>query len=379
MGRNRERKKIDERITFSWQDKNVMLVKSGGKCAHCGKLLRTQNVSAEHVIPLSKGGTNDIDNLVALCPDCNEKKDNFIYEPKLYYKYLKKDHLKLLQQNFEKYLTKVNWFSLTNMAPCDEVPVEYWLFLKGRYGQAKPVKSNIKFYKAQSNSYSSDRQCLLDYIEKYNTQKNIDCHGEDLEIALDTFLEKGAVYYAGSINDIKMIMPVRIENLYLNRLEREHYVLTFANPIYLAEGPSAADIAAEFVAAVVTNVASLAEKCGVTAFPFRIEYVISNTWYQYLSELIFKGMECGAYGFYDDYAYYKNHLEEYYDEPIQMNCFAGEYITASSSKFRYMRDIEGDATAVLENEQYTRFDRFIQKFCGVDDICDFVKRETNCG
>ncbi len=42
-----------------------------GKCAYCGTLC---NLTADHKIPLSRGGTNSIDNILPACKSCNSSK-----------------------------------------------------------------------------------------------------------------------------------------------------------------------------------------------------------------------------------------------------------------------------------------------------------------
>ena len=43
------------------------------KCQECGT---TENITIDHIKPLSKGGTNHIDNLQPLCKSCNSKKQD---------------------------------------------------------------------------------------------------------------------------------------------------------------------------------------------------------------------------------------------------------------------------------------------------------------
>jgi 5-methylcytosine-specific restriction endonuclease McrA len=51
-----------------WAD---LLDRCNHKCISCGS---TDRLQADHIIPLSKGGTNFIDNIQPLCQSCNAKK-----------------------------------------------------------------------------------------------------------------------------------------------------------------------------------------------------------------------------------------------------------------------------------------------------------------
>jgi 5-methylcytosine-specific restriction endonuclease McrA len=46
-----------------------------GKCYYC-KVKLSKAWHADHVVPLSKGGSNDISNIVIACPKCNQSKYN---------------------------------------------------------------------------------------------------------------------------------------------------------------------------------------------------------------------------------------------------------------------------------------------------------------
>lgn len=89
-----QRKNI--RGVYSHSQKVRILQKSNGVCAHCGRHLKIgSNFSIDHVVPLSKGGTNHKSNLVALCKECNEDKSNVAYNRHVvgYFKYLNKEAL----------------------------------------------------------------------------------------------------------------------------------------------------------------------------------------------------------------------------------------------------------------------------------------------
>jgi len=50
-----------------------ILERDGNKCMSCGS---TEHLCIDHVVPVSKGGTSDDDNLQVLCLPCNTKKGN---------------------------------------------------------------------------------------------------------------------------------------------------------------------------------------------------------------------------------------------------------------------------------------------------------------
>jgi 5-methylcytosine-specific restriction endonuclease McrA len=53
-----------------------LLKEQNYKCAYCKTSLENRVANIEHVLALKKGGSNDIENLVMACPDCNKAKGN---------------------------------------------------------------------------------------------------------------------------------------------------------------------------------------------------------------------------------------------------------------------------------------------------------------
>ena len=75
---NRKRKKIDRRaqrirntkIRILQEDCNPIL------CYYCEKILLPNEVTADHYIPVSKGGETTPQNIVLACDTCNQRKSD---------------------------------------------------------------------------------------------------------------------------------------------------------------------------------------------------------------------------------------------------------------------------------------------------------------
>lgn len=67
---------LDGRISFSQEIRNRVYNKAKGKCAYCGNFVQCDKFTIDHIIPLSKGGTNDEENLQCCCKKCNQMKQD---------------------------------------------------------------------------------------------------------------------------------------------------------------------------------------------------------------------------------------------------------------------------------------------------------------
>jgi len=60
-----------KRNTLSRETQKQVFDRDGGKCQYCGS---QQNIQYDHIIPFSKGGSDEVSNLQILCRDCNLSK-----------------------------------------------------------------------------------------------------------------------------------------------------------------------------------------------------------------------------------------------------------------------------------------------------------------
>jgi len=67
------------KLSQHWYTKHRALVleRDGRVCHYCGKALPLKSSAClDHVVPRSKGGSDDPDNLVVACKRCNTQKGN---------------------------------------------------------------------------------------------------------------------------------------------------------------------------------------------------------------------------------------------------------------------------------------------------------------
>lgn len=81
-------RKFNAKGRFTYAEWLQKLEEYNYKCANCGRNSKQVFIEPDHIIPLSKGGPNTIDNIQPLCHSCNSKKSDTIGRPRKD----KKDH-----------------------------------------------------------------------------------------------------------------------------------------------------------------------------------------------------------------------------------------------------------------------------------------------
>ena len=70
----RERDKARKLRKSRWWQQKL----AAGTCYYCSKQFKPNELTMDHVVPLSRGGRSTKDNLVASCKECNTKKKTLL-------------------------------------------------------------------------------------------------------------------------------------------------------------------------------------------------------------------------------------------------------------------------------------------------------------
>jgi len=69
-GRKKKRNPLDSRL------RHECFKRDGYKCLECGATNKEKTLHADHIVPVSQGGTDELENLQTLCDNCNLAKYN---------------------------------------------------------------------------------------------------------------------------------------------------------------------------------------------------------------------------------------------------------------------------------------------------------------
>ena len=64
------------RRCFTSKERSEIYIRDKGRCGICGEFIPLNEFTIDHIIPISKGGTYDYDNLQCCCFKCNQLKSN---------------------------------------------------------------------------------------------------------------------------------------------------------------------------------------------------------------------------------------------------------------------------------------------------------------
>ena len=224
MGANApiRREKIMERERFDEHDKIKVLKKSNGKCARCGREvfigykghIEDENLfTIDHFIPLNRGGSNRMINLVPMCFPCNEEKSDLVVEPN-YLKHIQERYLDEIVGMYESYIQSFDYLSRNNILASDVYeyslpaclnPRMYHGMNDKRFNKAiKHKGKSVKVHRASMEMVDEIISYYIGYLKKYNMLAS----EKDARANVLFWFVNGCIYYISISGEIQAFVAV---------------------------------------------------------------------------------------------------------------------------------------------------------------------------
>lgn len=206
----RKKVKVEDRQYFDIDTKIRISNKSNFRCCRCGASMGLSKCTIDHIIPLSKGGTNEDKNLLVLCRDCNQEKADLLMSSDEYYKYLEEEYKDEVVDLFMNFYKSSNWLSYKRMFPSDLFMVKIPIFM-GRVHLAhlkkgaKWTPSAFRKIKIELVTYNM-MQDVYDFVcdARPSISRGI------VKKYLSLVFERGALYVARNSQDkISAVFPFK--------------------------------------------------------------------------------------------------------------------------------------------------------------------------
>lgn len=217
MEHKEKRHKVEDRHIFSEELKIKIAKKSSDRCVWCGKpVFFGYGGTVDHYIPLKKGGTNDLVNLVLMHEECNKNKGSRVVPVNIGASYLNDEPAAELSQYFEDYVHKYDYISRGNLICCDMyemffLPSEMEAAInrarrKGKKLDLQPKRSKYILKRA----YPEDADKVIAYYVKYLKKYELLHSEEAAAVNIQFWMRFGSIYFIEKNGDIVAMVTATV-------------------------------------------------------------------------------------------------------------------------------------------------------------------------
>lgn len=217
MENKEKRRKVEDREALTEDQKMTIARKSDDRCAWCGKkVFFGYGATVDHFVPIKKGGTNEMQNLVMMCEICNKKKSSRLIAPTVAARYLKEGPKKELEQYIDAYLDRYEYTSRGNLFSFDVYPIcVYPESLREAASRAKKhnksgpsMPSNPITSRLLKRAYPEDEEMLTAYFIKYLKKYHSLGSEEAARGNIKFWMRFGTIYYIEQNGEISVMCPI---------------------------------------------------------------------------------------------------------------------------------------------------------------------------
>lgn len=235
MEGNLIQKKYYDREHFTLDEKEDICAKSGNKCAHCGTpIFAGYQMTVDHFIPLDKGGSNQMINLIPLCKDCNESKDNKLYSME-YIKYLKPKYKQQIKDYLDSYVQVIDYCQRHRLLAYDEYNRSILITPRNVRRKNKSVGVKSKYILKYATWDDLDK--ITDYLIRYLKKNEVLDSEEAARENIIFWMQFGCIYYVERNGEVTTMIAMTIKQLGENQDYRGIYnqPMMYLFPYYQTE------------------------------------------------------------------------------------------------------------------------------------------------
>lgn len=208
--------------------RKMIYEKSGGVCTHCGKHISYQKATIDHVIPLYRGGSNELTNMVTLCWECNQAKDTKIIQAFEYYKYLDIQELKRIENMIIEYQNSNQWAGTQTFYRADSMFIGYECGLSSASKLKRNQRTGNKFNAKSINLGATlskvtydQMEAVYEYVKGYYDKHKL--NKDNLFDVLSIWFDRRSFYMLSRGASIIAILPIAYESVRMRDTEGGYY------------------------------------------------------------------------------------------------------------------------------------------------------------
>ena len=154
-------------------------------CFCCGD--HRDNLEKAHIIPVSSGGSNNVDNIHILCKSCHLRTESFTDIPvignELYFNFIKQHpELFLLRQKITSKLISQNFELCSSVFGKEKNNIEY------KVKKEKPILSNLSLYKKELKYWKNQMSLLIqDIMNGISDEEEIKQKAKEVRIQIEKY------------------------------------------------------------------------------------------------------------------------------------------------------------------------------------------------